>query len=61
MALRLILNNGLKIKDQGSTLILNDNTELHTDLTILSIGVKPETALLKNSRAHLKQRRRNRC
>ena len=46
----LILNNGLKeIKDQGSTLILNDNTELHTDLTILSIGVKPETAFTKTA------------
>jgi NADPH-dependent 2,4-dienoyl-CoA reductase/sulfur reductase-like enzyme/peroxiredoxin family protein/rhodanese-related sulfurtransferase/TusA-related sulfurtransferase len=46
----LILNDGLKeIQDAGKKLILNSGKELHTDMTILSIGVTPENKLAVES------------
>lgn len=46
----LILNDGLKeIQDAGKKLILNSGKQLHTDMTILSIGVTPENKLAVES------------
>lgn len=47
---KLILNDGLKaIQKQGRKLLLNSGLELNTDLTILSIGVLPESTLAKKA------------
>ena len=55
--IKLILNNGLKeIKNAGNTIVLNDSSELDTDLIILSIGVKPETNFTKTADIALNSR-----
>ncbi|MFI8684625.1 CoA-disulfide reductase [Rossellomorea sp. NPDC077527] len=42
----LYLNDGVKaFKDNGRTIVLQSGKELHSDLTILSIGVRPENEL----------------
>ena len=42
----LILGDGVdSFKDNGRTIVLKSGREIHTDITILSIGVKPENAL----------------
>lgn len=43
--MELYLNNGVKAID-GRTVVLQ-NGELHTDMVILSVGVRPETAIAK--------------
>lgn len=44
----LILSNGIKeIKAKGTRLVLQDASELSTDMIILAIGVKPENQLAK--------------
>lgn len=46
----LILENGVQsFADNGRKVILSDGTELETDMTILSIGVKPENELAKSA------------
>lgn len=46
----LILGNGVKaFKDHGKKVVLSDGTELLTDMTILSIGVRPENELAKKA------------
>ena len=46
----LILEDGVKaFKDQGSIIELTSGTKLNSDLTILSIGVRPENQLAINS------------
>ncbi|MFE8697859.1 CoA-disulfide reductase [Cytobacillus sp. FJAT-53684] len=43
---KLILENGVhSFTDNGKKIILSDGTEMETDMTILSIGVKPENEL----------------
>lgn len=45
---KLILENGVQaFTNHGSTAILTDGNEIETDLTILSIGVRPENELAK--------------
>lgn len=45
---KLILENGVQaFTNHGSTVILTDGNEIETDLTILSIGVRPENELAK--------------
>ena len=47
---KLILENGVEsFADQGKNVILNDGTEIETDMTILSIGVRPENELAKTA------------
>ncbi|MEJ9152335.1 CoA-disulfide reductase [Bacillus smithii] len=47
---RLILENGVQsFADDGKKVILSDGTEIETDMTILSIGVKPENELAKST------------
>lgn len=47
---KLILENGVQsFADNGRKVILSDGTELETDMTILSIGVKPENELAKSA------------
>ena len=42
----LVLGDGVdSFKDNGKTIVLKSGREIHTDLTILSIGVKPENEL----------------
>lgn len=42
----LVLGDGVdSFKDNGRTIVLKSGREIHTDITILSIGVKPENAL----------------
>ena len=46
----LILENGVQsFADQGKKVILSDETEIPTDMTILSIGVRPENELAKSA------------
>jgi len=46
----LILENGVNsFADNGKKIILADGTEINTDMTILSIGVKPENELAKSA------------
>lgn len=45
-----------EFRDQGKSVILEDGTELHSDLTILSVGVQPENALAKNAGIELGMR-----
>lgn len=46
----LILENGVKaFADNGKKVILSDGTELSTNMTILSIGVRPENELAKKA------------
>jgi len=47
---QLILDNGVQsFADQGRKVILSDGTEIETDMTILSIGVRPENDLAKTA------------
>ncbi|QEK02162.1 FAD-dependent oxidoreductase [Treponema phagedenis] len=47
---RLILNNGVKkFKDKGAAIELSDGSTVHSDITILAIGVKPENTLAKDA------------
>ncbi|WP_313801186.1 CoA-disulfide reductase [Cytobacillus sp.] len=47
---KLILENGVQsFADKGRKVILSDGMELETDMTILSIGVKPENELAKSA------------
>ena len=53
---RLILENGVQsFADQGKKVILSDGTEIETDMTILSIGVRPENELAKSSRTSIRR------
>ncbi|AYV71599.1 CoA-disulfide reductase [Niallia circulans] len=46
----LILGNGVKqFKGNGNIIVLEDGTEVQTDITILSIGVRPENELAKQA------------
>ncbi|WP_251550470.1 CoA-disulfide reductase [Neobacillus muris] len=46
----LFLENGVEsFADQGKRIILSDGTEIETDMTILSIGVRPENELAKTA------------
>ncbi|PFN98162.1 CoA-disulfide reductase [Bacillus sp. AFS076308] len=45
---KLILENGVQsFTEQGKRVLLSDGTEIATDMTILSIGVRPENELAK--------------
>ncbi|NMD68941.1 CoA-disulfide reductase [Bacillus sp. DNRA2] len=45
---RLVLENGVKsFAKKGKMVLLSDGTEIETDMTILSIGVRPENELAK--------------
>jgi len=47
---KLLLENGVKSFDEnGRKIVLSDGTVIETDLTILSIGVKPENELAKQA------------
>ncbi|MGN7398508.1 CoA-disulfide reductase [Cytobacillus praedii] len=47
---KLILENGVQsFADNGRKINLSDGTEIETDMTILSIGVKPENELAKSA------------
>lgn len=54
---RLILENGVQsFADNGKRVILSDGSEIETDMTILSIGVKPENELAKSAGLELGER-----
>ncbi|WP_066304915.1 FAD-dependent oxidoreductase [Bacillus sp. FJAT-29814] len=54
---KLILENGVQsFTDQGKKVILSDGTEIDTDMTILSIGVRPENELAKTAGLELGER-----
>ncbi|WP_423801760.1 CoA-disulfide reductase [Neobacillus sp. SAB-20_R2A] len=54
---KLILENGVQsFADQGKKVILSDGTEIETDMTILSIGVRPENELAKTAGLELGER-----
>lgn len=53
----LILENGVEsFSDQGKKVILADGTEIEADMTILSIGVRPENELAKTAGLELGDR-----
>jgi CoA-disulfide reductase len=53
----LFLENGVQsFADQGKKVILSDGTEIETDMTILSIGVRPENELAKTAGLELGER-----
>jgi CoA-disulfide reductase len=53
----LILENGVQsFIEQGKKVILSDGTEIPTDMTILSIGVRPENELAKTAGLELGER-----
>lgn len=53
----LILNDGVKaFKDKGRKIILSSGKEIHADIIILSIGVKPETTIAKEANLKLNER-----
>jgi CoA-disulfide reductase len=53
----LVLENGVKsFIDQGKKVILSDGAEIETDMTILSIGVRPENELAKTAGLELGER-----
>ena len=53
----LILENGVQsFANQGEKVILSDGTEIPTDMTILSIGVRPENELAKTAGLELGER-----
>ena len=53
----LILENGVQsFADHGKKVILSDGTEVATDMTILSIGVRPENQLAKKAGLELGER-----
>ena len=60
-----LLSNGINVitsqsvvafKDQGKTLVLSNDQEIYSDLTILSAGVQPSTDFIKDSGITLGQR-----
>lgn len=54
---QLILENGVKeFTNEGQKVILSDGTEIETDMTILSIGVRPENELAKSAGLALGER-----
>ncbi|MEH7356111.1 FAD-dependent oxidoreductase, partial [Neobacillus drentensis] len=54
---KLILENGVQsFADQGRKVKLSDGTEIDTDMTILSIGVRPENELAKSIGLELGER-----
>lgn len=54
---QLILENGVQsFAEQGKNVILSDGTEIQTDMTILSIGVRPENELAKTAGLELGER-----
>lgn len=54
---KLILENGVQsFADNGGKINLSDGTEIETDMTILSIGVKPENELAKSAGLTLGER-----
>ncbi len=54
---RLILENGVQsFANNGKEIILSDGTEIVTDMTILSIGVRPENELAKKAGLELGER-----
>ena len=54
---KLLLENGVEsFTDQGKKVILSDGTEIETDMTILSIGVRPENELAKTAGLELGER-----
>lgn len=55
--IKLILGNGVQsFAEQGKKVILSDGTEIETDMTILSIGVRPENELAKSAGLELGDR-----
>jgi CoA-disulfide reductase len=53
----LILENGVQsFAEQGKKVFLSDGTEIQTDMTILSIGVRPENELAKTAGLELGER-----
>jgi CoA-disulfide reductase len=53
----LILENGVQsFAEQGKKVVLSDGTEIQTDMTILSIGVRPENELAKTAGLELGDR-----
>lgn len=55
----IVLNDGVKAfqkEDNGINIILNSGKSLYADIVILAIGVKPDTAFLKDSGIELGQR-----
>ncbi|WP_077211239.1 CoA-disulfide reductase [Bacillus dakarensis] len=53
----LILKNGVaSFTNEGKKIILADGSEIDTDMTILSIGVRPENELAKNAGLDLGER-----
>jgi CoA-disulfide reductase len=54
---RLILENGVEsFVENGKKILLSDGTEIETDMTILSIGVRPENELAKEAGLELGER-----
>ncbi|MBO0960211.1 FAD-dependent oxidoreductase [Neobacillus sp. MM2021_6] len=54
---QLILENGVQaFADKGRKMILSDGAEIETDMTILSIGVRPENELAKTAGLELGDR-----
>ncbi|SEN09591.1 CoA-disulfide reductase [Mesobacillus persicus] len=54
---KLILENGVQsFANEGKKIILSDGTEIDTDMTILSIGVRPENELAKTAGLELGER-----
>ena len=54
---QLILENGVhSFTNQGKKVVLSDGTEIQTDMTILSIGVRPENELAKTAGLELGER-----
>ncbi|OLS34904.1 CoA-disulfide reductase [Alkalihalophilus pseudofirmus] len=53
----LVLENGVQaFTDQGKKVVLSDGTEIETDMTILSIGVRPENELAQSAGLELGER-----
>ncbi|MDR7001112.1 CoA-disulfide reductase [Neobacillus niacini] len=56
-SVKLILENGVEsFADNGKKVILSDGTDIETDMTILSIGVRPENELAKTAGLKLGER-----
>ncbi|MFZ7944521.1 CoA-disulfide reductase [Neobacillus sp. 19] len=54
---QLILENGVQsFSDEGKRIVLSDGTEMETDMTVLSIGVRPENELAKTAGLELGER-----
>jgi CoA-disulfide reductase len=54
---KLLLENGVEaFANQGKKIILSDGKEIETDMTILSIGVRPENELAKTAGLELGER-----